>query len=70
MFAGNKSSTDFLSIHFVNPSLILKCEGSGNEITFPAAGTAYVVIRSGGFGNNTLGVGGVKMTNVEFRAKN
>ena len=45
----------------------LNCDGSGSTIQFPTSGTVYLVIRSGGFGNNTLGLGGVKVTNVEFR---
>ena len=45
----------------------LSCDGSGNIITFPTSGTVYLVMRSGGFNNNTLGLGGVKITNVEFR---
>lgn len=46
---------------------VLNCDGTGNKFKFLTSGTVYIVIRSGGFGNNTLGSGGVKMTDVEFR---
>lgn len=48
---------------------VLRCEGSGNIIQFPTARTVYLVIRSGGFGDNTLGISGVRVTNVEFRGQ-
>lgn len=42
----------------------LSCSGSGNVVTFPTAGTVYIVIRSGGA---SLGTGGIKITNIDFR---
>lgn len=43
---------------------VLRCVGSGNEVTFSTSGTIYLVIKSGG---NNLGVTGITITNVEFR---
>lgn len=45
----------------------LSCSGSGNVITFPTAGTVYLVIRSGGA---SLGAKGIKITNIDFRRVN
>lgn len=40
------------------------CDGSGNVVSFPTAGTVYIVVKSGG-GN--LGTTGITMSNVDFR---
>lgn len=45
----------------------VKCAGSGNVVTFPAAGTVWLVIKSGG---SNLGNGGIKLTNIDFRRVN
>ncbi len=45
----------------------ITCSGSGNIITFPTSGTAYLVIRSGGA---NLGITGIAFTDVEFRGTN
>jgi hypothetical protein len=45
----------------------LSCAGTGNVVSFPTAGTAYVLIRSGG---STLGTSGIKITNIDFRRIN
>ncbi|MDN5286656.1 MAG: hypothetical protein JWR38_2930 [Mucilaginibacter sp.] len=45
----------------------LSCAGTGNIVTFPTAGTVYVVIKSGGA---SLGTGGIKLTNIDFRRVN
>lgn len=48
----------------------LSCDGSGGKkIKFLTSGTIYLVIRSGGFNNNTLGTGGIRVSNVEFRGE-
>ncbi|MFC5281939.1 hypothetical protein [Pedobacter alpinus] len=53
---GNTSFDDLLSK--------IKCAGSSNVVTFPTAGTVYIVIKSGG-GN--LGTTGITMSAVDFR---
>jgi hypothetical protein len=45
----------------------LSCAGSGNVVSFPTAGTVYVVIKSGGA---NLGTGDIKLTNIDFRRVN
>jgi hypothetical protein len=45
----------------------LSCVGSGNVVSFPTAGTVYLVIRSGG---SSLGTTGIKLTNIDFRRIN
>ncbi|WP_413666621.1 DUF1735 domain-containing protein [Mucilaginibacter sp. Mucisp86] len=45
----------------------ISCAGSGNVVSFPTSGTAYVLIRSGG---STLGTTGIKITNIDFRRVN
>jgi hypothetical protein len=45
----------------------LSCAGNGNVVSFPTAGTVYLVIRSGG---SSLGTTGIKITNVDFRRIN
>ncbi|NOW97810.1 DUF1735 domain-containing protein [Mucilaginibacter sp. SG564] len=42
----------------------VKCAGSGNVVSFPNAGTVWLVIKSGG---DNLGTGGIKLTNIDFR---
>ncbi|UOE51078.1 DUF1735 domain-containing protein [Mucilaginibacter sp. SMC90] len=42
----------------------LSCAGKGNVVSFPTAGKAYVLIRSGG---SSLGTKGIKITNIDFR---
>ena len=45
----------------------LKCTGKGAIVEFATSGTVYLVIKSGGFDNNSLGSGGIRVTNVELR---
>ncbi|WP_121809343.1 DUF1735 domain-containing protein [Mucilaginibacter kameinonensis] len=45
----------------------ISCAGSGNVVSFPKSGTAYVLIRSGG---SSLGTTGIKVTNIDFRRVN
>ncbi len=45
----------------------LSCAGNGNVVSFPTAGTVYLVIRSGG---SSLGTTGIKLTNIDFRRIN
>ncbi|QEM11628.1 DUF1735 domain-containing protein [Mucilaginibacter rubeus] len=45
----------------------ISCAGSGNVVSFPTSGTAYVLIRSCG---SSLGTTGIKITNVDFRRVN
>ncbi len=45
----------------------ITCSGSGNVVTFPTSGTAYLVIRGGGA---NLGITGIAFTDVEFRGTN
>lgn len=45
----------------------LSCAGSGNVVSFPTAGTVYILMRSGG---SSLGNGGIKITNIDFRRIN
>ncbi len=42
----------------------IKCAGIGNTVTFPTAGTVYIVIKSGGA---NLGTTGITMSNIDFR---
>ncbi|WP_183561471.1 DUF1735 domain-containing protein [Mucilaginibacter sp. SP1R1] len=42
----------------------IRCVGSGNVVSFPTAGTVYLVIKSGG---SNLGTGGITLTNIDFR---
>ena len=59
-----------MSNAFDGKLLTLSCDGSGGKkIKFPTSGTVYLVIRSGGFNNNTLGTGGIRISNVEFRGE-
>ncbi|NHA05073.1 DUF1735 domain-containing protein [Mucilaginibacter sp. HC2] len=46
---------------------VVKCVGSGNVVSFPNAGTVWLVIKSGG---DNLGTGGIKLTNIDFRRVN
>lgn len=43
---------------------VIGCAGSGNTITFPTSGTAYLVIKSGG---DNLGTTGITIKDVSFR---
>jgi len=43
---------------------VIGCSGSGNTITFPTSGTAYLVIKSGG---DNLGTTGITIKDVSFR---
>lgn len=45
----------------------LSCAGIGNVVSFPTAGTVYLIVRSGG---SSLGTSGIKMTNIDFRRIN
>lgn len=45
----------------------LSCAGTGNVVSFPTAGTVYLVIRSGG---SSLGTTGIKLTSIDFRRVN
>jgi PKD repeat protein len=50
---------------FSGPLTALSCDGSGGGVVqFPTAGTAYLVIRSGG---SNLGTTGITVDNVELR---
>nr|WP_294899452.1 hypothetical protein [uncultured Pedobacter sp.] len=42
----------------------IKCSGSGNTVSFATAGTAYIVIKSGG---SSLGTAGITMSDIDFR---
>lgn len=42
----------------------IKCSGSGNIVKFNTAGTVYLLIKGGGA---SLGSGGIKMANIDFR---
>ncbi len=53
---GGSSFDDLLSV--------IKCAGTGNVVSFPTAGTVYIVVKSGG-GN--LGTTGITMSNIDFR---
>jgi hypothetical protein len=42
----------------------IKCAGTGNTVSFPTAGTVYIVIKSGGA---NLGTTGITMSDIDFR---